>query len=110
MKKINCNVSNCSHNKSEVCYSNRLDVKGTGAKNLDDTCCASFLIESTYGNLTNNTNSSSQCDSLICVVENCEHNHNTACNLDSITISSDTCVKLYSETNCNDFKQKLNSK
>jgi len=106
MKKINCNVTNCSHNKSKVCYSNRVDVKGVGSKSVDDTCCSSFLIESTYGNLTNNTNSISNCDALTCNVKNCEQNNNSACNLDSITISSNICVKLYSETSCTDFNPK----
>ena len=26
MQKINCDVNNCSHNKSGVCYSNRVDI------------------------------------------------------------------------------------
>ena len=106
MKKINCNITICSHNQSNVCYSNRVDVKGAGAKNDDDTCCASFLNENTYGDLTNNTNSTSQCDALICNVMNCEHNSNSACDLNSITINSNTSVKLYSETSCNDFNPK----
>lgn len=106
MKKINCNVTNCSHNQSSVCYSNRVDVNGSGAKKDDDTCCGSFLDEKNYGNLTNNTNSSSQCDALICNVKNCTHNCNSTCDLDSITIDSNSPVNLYSETNCKNFEPK----
>ena len=32
MTKINCNVTNCSHNKSSVCYSNIVNIKGGQAK------------------------------------------------------------------------------
>ena len=32
MNKINCNANNCSHNSNGVCYANRINVGGQGAK------------------------------------------------------------------------------
>lgn len=105
MEKINCNVMNCSHNKTGICHSNRVDIGGMSASTTRGTCCGSFLHESTYGNLTNNTNSGGQCDSLTCNVESCIHNTNRLCNLDSIYVSGNGS-QIYSETRCSSFDSK----
>ena len=55
MTKINCNVTNCSHNKSSVCYSNIVNIKGGQAKEACHTACGNFLDMKDYSNLTNNT-------------------------------------------------------
>ncbi len=41
MTKINCSVSNCSHNKSNICYSNIVNITGGSAK---ESCSTSNLI------------------------------------------------------------------
>ena len=41
---IKCTVSNCSHNKSEVCYADRINIGGTCSKKCNDTCCGSFIV------------------------------------------------------------------
>lgn len=105
MQQINCDVTNCSHNNSGVCYSNRIDIGGVSASTDSGTCCGSFLNKSLYGDLTNNTNSSNQCDCLICKVQNCAHNSNTLCNLQSINVSG-AGSQLYSETKCASFEAK----
>ena len=105
MQKINCDVNNCSHNKSGVCYSNRVDIGGMTSSTSNDTCCGSFLDKKLYSDLTNNTNSSSSCDCLICKVTNCVHNENSLCDLSSINVSG-SGAKLYSETNCESFETK----
>ena len=68
MTKINCSVTNCSHNKSSVCYSNIVNIKGGQAKEACNTCCGNFLDMRDYSDLTNNTNSSGSCDCLVCKV------------------------------------------
>lgn len=105
MQKINCDVNNCSHNKSGVCYSNRVDIGGLNASSACGTCCGSFLNKSLYSDLTNNTNSNGQCDCLICTVESCKHNCNSLCNLESINVSGSNS-QIYSETECSSFNQK----
>lgn len=103
--KINCNVENCSHNKSNTCYANLVNINGAGAKKDCDTCCSAFLDKKTYSTLTNNTNSSCECDALNCNVNNCTHNCNSTCMLDSISVNG-SAVNLYSETNCSSFEKK----
>ena len=44
MAEINCSVNNCSHNKSGVCYSNRVNIGGLNSSCSKDTCCGSFLV------------------------------------------------------------------
>lgn len=103
--KINCDISNCSHNNSGVCYSDRVNMAGSGAVAAVDTCCGSFLNRNLYSTLTNNVNGGSSCDCLVCKVDNCKYNDNTICQLDSINVGSSSEVQIYSETNCNSFSE-----
>ena len=107
MNKINCDINNCSHNKSGICYSNRVDIGGQGATSSYNTCCGSFLDEKLYGTLTNNTNDNGPCNSLICKVSNCSYNENTLCTLSSINVTSkNQQANIYSETYCHSFEEK----
>ena len=103
--KISCTVDNCSHNKSHTCFANIVKINGAGAKKDCDTCCSSFLDNKIYSSLTNNTNSSGECDSLSCNVTNCTYNCDSVCQLDSISVNGKD-VNLYSETNCSSFEKK----
>ena len=106
MTTINCSVTNCSHNSNEICYANRINIAGKGAKEHVDTCCGSFLDEKLYSNLTNNTNTEGKCDALVCNVDTCKHYSNNLCMLDTICVSGDGCTKVYNETRCDSFDTK----
>jgi len=103
MQKINCTISNCSHNKNGICYSNKVDIGGVSACSSNSTCCGSFLDKSLYSCLTSNANSNSQCDCLVCTAENCSHNINKTCELSSINICGNS-AKIYTETKCCNFE------
>ncbi|GKX65230.1 DUF1540 domain-containing protein [Inconstantimicrobium mannanitabidum] len=105
MQKITCSVSNCSHNKTGLCYSNRVDIGGATASTEAGTVCGSFLNKCEYSSLTNNTNSSGPCDALTCNVTSCGHNENKLCNLDSIQVAGDD-AHIYTETECSSFDAK----
>ena len=45
MARIGCNVLNCSHNDSGVCYANRISITGKKAHTSNHTCCSSFLAK-----------------------------------------------------------------
>lgn len=105
MTKINCNVEECSHNSSGSCHADRVNVGGKSAVNNEQTCCGSYLNSLLYGNLTNSTTSSSQCDCLVCHVKSCEHNDNSLCNLESIEVGGQN-ASIYTETNCNSFESR----
>ena len=103
MTKINCNVTNCSHNKSSVCYSNIVSIKGGQAKEACHTACGNFLDMKDYSNLTNNTNACGPCDSLVCSVQSCVYNKSQACTAESINVDGHNVV-VYTEANCSTFK------
>lgn len=105
MQKINCDVNNCSHNSSGVCFSNRVDIAGMGSSTENNTCCGAFLNKLTYGDLSSSCSSSSACDCLVCKVTSCSHNDNCLCSLDSINVSGND-TNLYSETTCQNFDLK----
>lgn len=105
MQKINCDVNNCSHNKSGVCYSNVVDIGGMNASSDSGTCCGSFLNKALYSDLTSNSNSDSQCDCLVCKVESCTHNCNSCCDLQSINVCGSNS-QIYAETKCESFESK----
>lgn len=105
MQKINCDVNNCSHNNSGICYSNRVDIGGLNACTDSGTCCGSFLNKALYGDLTSNVHSGGSCDCLVCKVESCTHNCNTLCDLQSINVSGNNS-EIYTETCCKSFECK----
>ncbi len=103
MAKINCEVTNCSHNKSGECYANCIDIVGSSAKKENDTSCGSFLDKHHYSELTNNTLSSGSCDYLKCTAETCRFNDNRLCNLDQIAVSGKR-AEYYTQTECSSFQ------
>lgn len=106
MPKISCNVTNCSHNKNEVCYANRINVSGGNAENSRQTCCASFLDSSHYSTLTNNTNDyGNECTAIVCNVHSCTFNDNENCYAGSIAVSGNK-ANIYEETKCSTFREK----
>ncbi|MCR1949463.1 MULTISPECIES: DUF1540 domain-containing protein [unclassified Clostridium] len=103
MQKIYCSANNCSHNKENICFANRINVVGKNSDVESDTCCGSFLDRYTYGNLTNNVyDEGDPCSCLVCKVNSCKYNENQLCSLNSINVSGND-AKLYSQTNCESF-------
>lgn len=105
MNKIQCEVTGCSHNKSNICYANRVNIGGKTAQKDDQTCCGSFLNQLLYSDLTNNTNSEGSCDCLVCYVNTCKHNENCLCNLENIQVGG-ASAEIYAETICKSFENK----
>ncbi|BCZ46737.1 hypothetical protein psyc5s11_28040 [Clostridium gelidum] len=102
MQQINCDINNCSHNKSGICYSSRANIGGINVLSKSGTWCDSFSGKYLDNIITNNTNTNTQCDYITCEVENCIHNTNTLCNLQYISIS-ETKSSIYAQTRCSNF-------
>ncbi|MBP2652006.1 MAG: hypothetical protein H6Q74_2831 [Firmicutes bacterium] len=105
MAEINCDVGNCSHNQSGMCYANCVDIVGGSAEKSGDTCCSSFLNHLTYSELTNNTSGSGTAKYLNCSANTCVYNDNNLCSLDSIKVNGNQ-VEYYTQTDCASFKLK----
>lgn len=107
MENISCSVINCSHNDGGTCYANKISVNGKKARTSVHTCCSSFLDESVYSNLTNNTNDDGPCKMALCNVKTCTYNAGTVCSLHDLAVTTHTSnANLYSETSCASFKCK----
>lgn len=105
MQKIKCDVTNCSHNNSGVCYADRVNIGGDGASSGETTCCGSFLDERLYSKLTNCAGCSKKDNvSLVCKAEECIYNKNQLCSLEEIQVSGGQ-VNIYSETYCASFEE-----
>ena len=106
---IKCTVTNCSHNKSETCYADRINIGGSCSKESCDTCCGSFLNKALYSDLTNASISNSSmnnepCDCIVCSVKTCKFYDNSLCSLQNINVGSDKGVQIYTEANCESFE------
>ena len=106
MPKIDCNVTNCSHNTEGICYANRVNIGGESAECKSETCCGSFLNKLNYSDLTNNTFSSGACDCLVCNVDSCKYNSNSLCDLEGIQVDGEGAMSIYTDTCCRSFKGK----
>lgn len=104
MSKINCSVTNCSHNDDHICCANVVNVGGKSAEKNSDTCCASFLDSKHYSSLTNNINEKGdECRAITCNVGTCTYNSSNLCYADSIDVTGEK-VNVYQETNCSTFR------
>ena len=107
MSSISCSVINCSHNDSGLCYANQLSISGKKSLTSLHTSCISFLDESCYSSLTNNTNDDRPCSTILCNVKTCAYNTNNLCTLNNISITSENIkVNLYSKTYWSSFSHK----
>ena len=104
MTKVNCSVNNCSFNKDEICYAERVAIGGKGATQEVLTCCGTFLDNQAYSNLAEHTEYKKTCDAVSCTVATCEYHQNNLCTLATINVSAQNQVNLYSETDCSSFK------
>lgn len=105
MAKINCDVTNCSHNDHRVCFANRVNVAGGKAEDSRETCCASFLDRTHYSTLTNNTNRlEEECTAIVCDAVTCTYNENKLCYAGNIHVSGNM-ARIYEETSCETFKE-----
>ena len=62
-----------------------------------------FLNRLLYSDLTSNTNSDGECDSLVCFVKACKYHDNNLCSLEEIQVAGNN-VEVYTETKCHSFK------
>lgn len=104
MARINCSVTNCSHNNERICYANVINVGGKSARKDSETSCGSFLDSAHYSDLTNNINQEgSDCRAITCNVGTCTYNADNICHADSIQVSGEN-VNIYTEANCITFR------
>lgn len=103
MEKIVCDITNCAHNKTGICFSNRVDIIGQNATDIHETLCGSFSNKSDYNSLSNSITSNTHCDYLTCTAKTCTHNSDNLCMLESINVSGSSNAQISPETVCSSF-------
>lgn len=106
MSSINCNVNNCGHNDSGICYANKISINGKKSHTSTHTCCNTFVEESNES-FTNNIDNSSNNTMIGCNVKTCVNNAGTVCVLSNIGVTTSAPItNAASETYCSSFKCK----
>ena len=107
MPSIGCNVNNCAHNTNGICYANKIAVNGKKARTSNNTCCSSFVNNSSYSSFSNSTLDDQPCNSRSCNVKSCVNNAGSICALRDVNITSHADnANLISETYCGSFRCK----
>ncbi|OOB80402.1 MAG: hypothetical protein BEN19_05085 [Epulopiscium sp. Nuni2H_MBin003] len=102
MPRLNCSVSNCSHNTDHCCSLNNIEIDGAAANCCDDTCCNCVTECSSATNALNVTGYANPEPAVGCEAHNCVHNSAGSCKADFINISglgASNCVG----TECSSF-------
>ena len=102
MTKLECSVKTCVHNADNCCCKAAIAVDGAKAKNVDDTCCASF-DENRGGVFTNLFKTPETRLEVACDAVKCVYNEDQRCAAEHISISGNEACDC-TETKCSTFK------
>ena len=102
MTKLECSVKTCVHNADNCCCKSAIAVDGAKAKNVDDTCCASF-DENRGGVFTNLFKTPETRLEVACDAVKCVYNEDQRCAAEHISISGNGACDC-TETKCSTFK------
>lgn len=99
MTKLNCCVEHCGNNEHGFCCIDSIEVGGKQAREMTQTCCASYIDKHGARNVTTHPNPEVE---ISCQAINCVHNCDGACDASHITVGNpDACC--CEETECGEF-------
>ncbi|MFA9375408.1 MAG: DUF1540 domain-containing protein [Lachnotalea sp.] len=102
MPLLDCNVSDCLYNDSNLCCQNDIKVAGEQAHSSDCTCCDSFH-EKKQDSFSNSVGEPSRPTSVSCEADNCSYNENKLCLANQIGISGNN-AHAPEQTQCATFR------
>lgn len=103
MTNLTCNVSTCTHNASNLCCKEGIQVEGQKAFTSSATCCDSF--EERSGAFTNSYQNPHSSLDISCDANNCTYNSVGKCAAEAIQIAG-AMADCTSETQCSSFVPK----
>ncbi|WP_343009070.1 DUF1540 domain-containing protein [Clostridium celatum] len=104
MTNLICNVHNCTHNSSNMCCKDGIQVGGKSAVSSVNTCCESF--EEKTGAFTNSIESPKFSLNITCEAENCTYNKCKMCEAEDISIEGGAATS-QTGTECASFVSRL---
>lgn len=105
MTHLDCNVTNCMHNKDNGCCKQKIEVEGSSARECCETCCGSYdkKGEGSYSNAMDREPKKSL--EVDCEALNCMYNVGGYCDAQHIGIvgaGASSC----DQTECGSFRIK----
>ncbi|MFT3983356.1 MAG: DUF1540 domain-containing protein [Lachnospiraceae bacterium] len=104
MAKLDCSVDSCIHNSDELCCRGEIDVKGSRACSMCDTCCGSYQKRS-GDNASNATVYPNETIGINCEASNCIYNNDFKCTAKSVGIAG-YGARDKEETECSTFRER----
>ena len=104
MPNVSCNIADCAHNKSGICYATSLNISGPNATNATETTCASYMNGASYSNIANMVSDSKPVNYVSCSAINCKYNYNGSCSNNAINVFTNSSGSIYSNTECASFE------
>lgn len=101
MPKLICDVRNCSNNKENYCTLTGIQVDGTGATNVEGTCCADFT-GSEYA-ASNQTHQVQTAVDIECTAGGCIYNACKKCTASEVAMSGASTATCSHDTQCGSF-------
>ena len=101
MPDLRCSITNCMHNKNEMCCLENINVSGNGAHTNDETCCESFTPQGATNSVQMGEQSPDTC--ISCSAKECKHNNGTSCTAQHVAISGKCESTACSQTKCSTF-------
>lgn len=104
--RLECTVTSCRHNQSNLCSLPSIKVDGPAARTPDQTCCESYEERSSAASNSTGYQSASPETSIDCKAKNCTYNDNCHCEAECVCVGC-CCgdVSSKSGTECCTFRQ-----
>ncbi len=105
MTALRCTAETCMYNEDKLCSRGDIEVQGSHATTMDETCCGSFRERSCTSNCSG---CGCGCDTIniVCKAESCVYNDNTECHAGSIDITGSN-AECCGETCCGTFRSRM---
>jgi len=105
MTNLSCSVTNCAHNKDDLCSLNDIKVGGHQANVKEETCCSSFEDrEDSVQNMSDSSQAEPETE-IECDARECVYNEDKECTASEIHVSGDGASEC-EETECHTFRMK----
>lgn len=104
MPALECAARTCLYNRDEYCSKGDIKVGGEDAKDIDDTCCTSF-VEGAEESVRNSVGSPSEHIDVACDACTCMYNESRICDADRIHIAG-AAASNKEDTACGTFECK----
>ena len=101
MTFLDCSVTGCAYNDDQCCTKENINVEGTNAKEMSETCCSSFK-EKGCGCATNVQKTAAKETDVMCEATHCIYNDDCKCSADHIGIAGGNACRC-TETECASF-------